>query len=258
MCSDPWGAGRCTTSVRTMATGPVLGVDGCRGGWVGIVLASPATAHAVFGVHIADVVRAAIDRAGPPAVVGVDMPLHLSATGWRLCDQAVRDHLGAKRSSVFPVPPGPALDVDDYAAACALSRELTGKAFSKQLWMLRPKIQELAAWWAASAGAIDVREVHPETSFSLMVGAPIGPSKRTGEGLAARRAALARAGIVVPDDVGLGRRLVAADDVVDAAAVAWSARRVAAGRARSFPDPPVTLDGYGDPDRGRRVQAVWA
>ena len=152
MCSDPWGAGRCTTSVRTMATGPVLGVDGCRGGWVGIVLASPATAHAVFGVHIADVVRAAIDRAGPPAVVGVDMPLHLSATGWRPCDQAVRDHLGAKRSSVFPVPPGPALDVDDYAAACALSRELTGKAFSKQLWMLRPKIQELAAWWAASAG----------------------------------------------------------------------------------------------------------
>ncbi len=237
-----------------MATGPVLGVDGCRGGWVGVVLATGSTVHGVFGAHIAEVVAAAADAAGPPAVVGVDMPLHLSETGWRPCDQAVRAHLGAKRSSVFPVPPGPVLDVDEYAAACAVSREMTGKAFSKQLWMLRPKIHELAAWWAATGGAVDVREVHPETSFSLMVGAPIAAPKRSPEGLAARRAALVAHGIDVPEDVGPGRRLVGADDVLDAAAVAWTARRVATGAARSFPAPPVTLPGDGP----RRVQAVWA
>jgi predicted RNase H-like nuclease len=87
-----------------------------------------------------------------------------------------------------------------------------------------------------------------------MVGAPIAASKRTADGVAARRAALADQGIVVPDDIGPGGRLAAADDVVDAAAVAWTARRVAAGTARSFPDPPVTLDGEG----AVRLQAVWA
>jgi predicted RNase H-like nuclease len=239
--------------VRPVATGPVLGVDGCRGGWVGVVLTADDAVHGVFGADIAAVLAAAVVAAGPPAVVGVDMPLHLSAAGWRPCDQAVRAHLGAKRSSVFPVPPAPALALDDYAAACATCRALTGKAFSKQLWMLRPKILELETWWTSSAG-LDVREVHPETSFSLMVGAPIAASKRTAEGVAARRAALAEQGIVVPDDIGPGGRLAATDDVVDAAAVAWTARRVAAGTARSFPDPPVTLDGEG----AVRLQAVWA
>lgn len=241
-------------TVRPVAIGPVLGVDGCRGGWVGVVLTADDAIHGVFGTDIAAVVKAATDAAGPPAVVCVDMPLHLSAAGWRPCDQAVRDHLGAKRSSVFPVPPAPALARGDYAAACAACRELTGKAFSKQLWMLRPKIRELEDWWTATAGAADVREVHPETSFSLMVGAPIAAPKRTWEGLAARRSALSGQGIVVPDDIGPGGRLAGADDVLDAAAVAWTARRVAAGTARSFPDPPVTLDGDGTV----RVQAVWA
>lgn len=239
--------------MRPVAIGPVLGVDGCRGGWVGVVLTADDAVHGVFGADIAAVLAAAVGAAGPPAVVGVDMPLHLSAAGWRPCDQAVRAHLGTKRSSVFPVPPTPALAIDDYAAACATCRALTGKAFSKQLWMLRPKILELETWWMSSVG-IDVREVHPETSFSLMVGAPIAASKRTDEGVAARRAALADQGIVLPDDIGPGARLAAADDVVDAAAVAWTARRVAAGTARSFPDPPVTLDGEG----AVRLQAVWA
>ena len=69
-----------------------------------------------------------------------------------------------------------------------------------------------------------------------------------------RRAALAEQGILVPEGIRPGGRLAAADDVLDAAAVAWTARRIAAGTARSFPDPPVTLRGDG-PDR---VQAVWA
>ena len=237
-----------------MATGPVLGVDGCRGGWVGIVLTADDAVHGVFGATVGELVAAAGATAGPPVVVGVDMPLHLSSTGWRPCDAAVRAHLGPKRSSVFPVPPAPALAVDDYAAACAVSRRLTGKAFSMQLWMLRPKVLELAAWWSGEGGSIDVREVHPETSFSLMAGAPILAGKSTPEGRAARRTALAAHGLVVDDrDLAVPGR-TRPDDVLDAAAVAWSARRIAAGAARCFPDPPVVLDGDGP----TRVQAVWA
>lgn len=34
------------------------------------------------------------------------------------------------------------------------------------------------------------------------------------------------------------------DDVLDAAAAAWSARRILAGVAKSLPDPPELVDGY--------------
>jgi predicted RNase H-like nuclease len=40
-----------------------------------------------------------------------------------------------------------------------------------------------------------------------------------------------------------------ADDVLDAAAAAWTARRKAVGEARSLPDPPELI-------RGRPV-AIW-
>lgn len=238
----------------------MLGVDGCRGGWVGVVLAPNGDLAATSAAGVADLVTAAAELAGPPRVVGVDMPLHLSTEGWRACDLAVRAHLGPKRSSVFPVPPAPVLALDDYADACAACRELTGKAFSRQLWMLRPKILELEAWWttvaaaAAAVGTPDVREVHPETSFSLLAGAPILARKTSAEGRAARRDALARHGLVVGDDVVDACRPARSDDVLDAAAVAWTARRVLAGTARPFPDPPVVLDGEGPV----RVQAVWA
>lgn len=235
----------------------MLGVDGCRDGWVGIVLEPDGRVLGVSGPDMAGVVAAATTASGPPAVVGVDMPLHLAVEGWRPCDRAVRAHLGAKRSSVFPVPPSAALREADYPAACATCRALTGRAFSKQLWMLRPKIWELDAWWVGLAGGagrpLDVREVHPETSFALMAGSPIASSKRSWAGFQARRAALAAQGIVVPDEIGPAGR-AGADDVLDAAAVAWTARRVAGGVARSFPDPPVVLRGDGP----ARVQAVWA
>ena len=86
-------------------------------------------------------------------------------------------------------------------------------------------------------------------SFSLLTGAPIMAGKRSAAGLAARRQALSDAGIVAPTDL-VEARGVAVDDVLDAAVVAWSAQRIAAGRARSFPDPPERL-----PDG--RLAAIW-
>ena len=54
--------------------------------------------------------------------------------------------------------------------------------------------------------------------------------------------------IVVQDAPALDG--VVSDDVVDAAAAAWSARRIARGAARSMPDPPErSSDG--------RPVAVW-
>jgi predicted RNase H-like nuclease len=129
-----------------------------------------------------------------------------------------------------------------------VARALDGRAISRQAWALRTKILEVGAWLPTAP--CPVYEVHPEVSFSLLAGAPILAGKRTAAGLAARRQALSDAGIAVPARPPDARG-VAPDDVVDAAVVAWTARRIAAGRARSFPDPPERLP-------GGRLAAIWA
>jgi predicted RNase H-like nuclease len=229
-------------------THAVLGVDGCRSGWVGVVLAPGRPIVGMFGATIAVLVEAAGAAAGSLQAIGIDMPVHPPEAGYRQADLAARVHLGRKASSIFPTPARSVLDAPSYADACAVARALDGRAISRQAWALRPKILEVGAWLPAAP--CPVHEVHPEVSFSLLTGAPIMAAKRSAVGLAARRQALLAAGIVAPTDLADARG-VAADDVLDAAVVAWSARRIAAGQARSFPDPPERL-----PDG--RLDAIWA
>jgi predicted RNase H-like nuclease len=81
-------------------------------------------------------------------------------------------------------------------------------------------------------------EVHPEISFAeLNGGPPVGAGKKTWNGQMARRALLAGEDIRLPDDLA-GAGVVPADDILDAAAAAWSARRIASGEASSMPSPP--------------------
>ena len=81
-------------------------------------------------------------------------------------------------------------------------------------------------------------EAHPELSFAQLAGAPLAVRKSTWAGAEARRALLAEAGITLAGDLGLPGEQAGVDDVLDAAAAAWTARRVSQGRARCLPDPP--------------------
>jgi predicted RNase H-like nuclease len=221
----------------------VLGVDGCKAGWVGVVLplTSDAPVCAVLGATLSELAA----QVGPVAAMGIDMPMRLTDTPWpRASELAAKACLGPSGSRLFITPPRAAYAEADYAAACQVAIRLTGKAFSRQAWALRRKIDELEAWWR-SAGC-GVWEVHPELSFAAMTGAVIRPPKSTWSGLEVRRAALAEAGIVVPADIGDAGR-AGPDDVLDAAAAAWTTRRIAARTARSFPE------GAGDGDT-----AIWA
>ena len=88
---------------------------------------------------------------------------------------------------------------------------------------------------AAEHRTVDVVEVHPEVSFTTMTGAAL-PGKRSPQGQQARLDALTAAGVSRPSVLkGTG---YAADDVLDACAVAWSAHRRATGAAQWLPDPP--------------------
>ncbi|HEY2946796.1 MAG TPA: DUF429 domain-containing protein [Micromonosporaceae bacterium] len=218
----------------------VLGVDACRSGWVAVELADGAYAGARFAATLAELTD------GAHAVIGVDMPLGLLAGGWREADRLAAERVGPRRSSIFRVPPRPVWDIEAYAEANALCRSLTGAGLSRQAFGLRRKLWEANELWDADDR---LHEVHPEVSFRELAGAPVAYPKTTWNGVAMRGTLLARGGVCLPDDLAAAG-LAAPDDVLDAAAVAWSAHRIATGAARSLPDPPQRDDG------GRAV-AIW-
>lgn len=246
----------------------VLGVDACKAGWVGVVPpADPSErsrASAYFATRIADLVALA-DADGEIEVVAVDMPIGLPdgvpggvsggvpggppGRGRRLADVRARAELGARWRSVFMTPARAALEAADHASAVAVNRRLTGEGVSRQAFGLKEKLFEVDGW-VREAGR-RVVEVHPELSFARLAGAPLAHPKTTWAGAELRRELLAGAGVVLAGDLGLAGATAGVDDVLDAGAAAWTARRVASGEARPLPDPPeVFSDGISC--------AIWA
>lgn len=217
---------------------PVLGVDGCRAGWVGALLRDTTYDVLVAG-DIATLVAAAVGRAPELAVVGIDIPIGLPDDRVRVTDRLARQRLPVgRKSSVFPTPSRAAVEQTTHPEASAANRAAVGVGLSVQAFHLTPKILEVDTYVRGGA-PVRVLEVHPEVSFSEMEPACVIPSKATGAGATARRAALAGQGLEAP--AYLRGQGYAADDLLDACAVAWTARRYAAGTAYSLPDPPAVF-----------------
>jgi predicted RNase H-like nuclease len=169
--------------------------------------------------------------------IGVDIPIGLPDPGQRRrADEEARRFVGRRGSSVFPTPARGLLEAEFRA----------GLGISRQSHSLGVRILEVER--AAVADHLVV-EVHPEVSFRAMAGEHLRYSKRTWNGLVERRRLLAEQGLMVPGaDLGEAGR-AGPDDVLDAAAAAWSAHRKAAGEARSLPESPEMIDG--------RLVAIW-
>lgn len=210
----------------------VAGVDGCRGGWV--VVTAPITGgpSTVERVEVLDSLIERV-RAGAVAAAGIDMPIGLPSHTRRASDAALRVHLGARRSSVFPTPPRAVLDAVDYRDALARARDATGVGMSKQAWNLVGKIRELDALMTPELQP-RVSEAHPESSFAELAGNPLATHKRTRRGREERTRWLLPSFADVTEH--LDRHVAIAADVLDAFAAAWTARRIADGTARWFGD----------------------
>ncbi|MDN5764308.1 MAG: DUF429 domain-containing protein [Humibacillus sp.] len=238
--TDVMGAGQARSgddrSVEPVeVTVPVLGVDGCRGGWVGAVLEPgaprPRIAVAKGIGELVETVRSSLGV----VVVGIDIPIGLPDTTTRQADALARQALRGKASSVFTTLTRAAYAAPDRAAADAVNRARCGQGVGAQAFALRDKIVEVDAW-VRSRPTLTVIEVHPELSFAAMSGSPIRPNKKTDAGRTARLQALRSVGIASPSILtGSG---YGADDVLDACAVAWTAARYANGAARSRPPAP--------------------
>lgn len=221
-------------------------MDACKAGWVGILL-SGEQPQCFFAATIAAVVAQA-EADGPLAAVGVDMPIGLPDAGRRTADVLAKQAIGPLRASVFMTPVRAALRARDHATASALNTELAGEGVSQQAFALRHKVFEVEQLLASTS--LRVVEVHPEASFARMNGGPLRERKSTWAGAEVRRLLLADQGIPLFGDLGAAGRSAGVDDILDAAAAAWSARRVATGEAVSLPDPPEAFsDG--------RPAAIW-
>jgi len=213
----------------------VAGVDGAKGGWVAIVadLDADGTAHPRelrFVEKLRDLAKG--DRF---ALIAIDMPMGFPDTaqkGGRDCERAARAALPGKTSSVFSAPSRKALAASDYRDAIRRN----GLGLSKQAFNIFPKMRELDALLRRKPPCRIV-EAHPELGFARLAGAPVLEKKKTPEGRKRRLALLAREGfgeIAHWLDL-LPRKLVAPDDVIDAAVVCLAAARVACGKGECFP-----------------------
>ncbi len=220
----------------------VMGVDACRFGWVGVAVTTSQDRQPWLTTYAAATISELADRAlddGPLDVMAIDIPIGLPDASRRQADLLAAAALGARRSAVFLTPIREALATNEYARANQISRDRAGVGISTQAFGLRAKILQVDAWLATYA--LHVVEVHPESSFAALAGAPLQERKKTPGGRTQRRELLASAGLRISDRSFPARAGVAADDVLDAAAAAWTALRVAAGTARCLPDPPESF-----------------
>jgi predicted RNase H-like nuclease len=221
----------------------VVGVDGCRVGWVA-VLRRPGHDAAAFRLcgSFAEMVALARET----ALVALDMPIGLlcaAERGGRACDRLARIRLGWPRaSSIFSPPVRGALAMtDDYRSALAANRASSPAriGISKQCFGLFPKLRAVDAAMTPTLQE-RVREAHPELAFLAMAGAPAQFSKRTVRGREERIELLRRAGLggVAEAATGFRGRGWGHDDVIDAIALSSIAEHILAGTAIRLPEPP--------------------
>ena len=235
----------------------VIGIDGCRAGWVWSALGP-----AGLGLGVAETLAALTPDIAGAGLTLIDIPIGLPGGGpdERVCDRAARSLLGRPRAaSVFPVPCRATVDATDadYAKACAINQRHTGRRVSRQGFNILPKVRE-ADRFLETHGALRgrLRESHPELVFlALAGGSPMNHNKKTLagreerlgvlEGLARGSRAAVVAGLEILRD-RWGTRALAMDDLVDALALAVAARRCLADGLETLPPHPP-LDARGLP-----------
>ncbi|MBD8877330.1 DUF429 domain-containing protein [Roseibium polysiphoniae] len=237
----------------------VAGADGCKAGWVAV--SSGLEGEGPHQLQVFENFPALLAHQPEFATVAVDMPIglpdHIGPRG-RGSEQAVRQHLGQRQSSVFAVPSRAAVYMADYLEACTVAQETSDppKKVSKQCFYLFPKIREIDAVMTVDLEE-RIFEVHPELAFWRLNGeAPMSLPKKiksrpNGPGLDQRRDLLVSHGF---DKTFLDQappRGVGRDDLLDAAANCLIASRIAGGTAEPFP-ADYCRDG-----KGLRM-AIWA
>lgn len=204
------------------------GADITKGRWIVVVLEDGRFQRAFVENTIANVLNVVEDF----AVLAVDIPIGLPrGRRHRQCDVEAKALLKPNSSSVFFAPPHRVLIEPIYERANLLSKTEYRRGISRQAYGLRTKILEVAPIAARDDRIV---EAHPEVCFLTMKGAPLEFSKKTWNGQMERRSLLRAQGIEIPDQLDPAGS-IPPDDLLDAAAAAWTAWRVHRHQADVLP-----------------------
>jgi len=218
----------------------IAGVDGCPAGWLAVAEDTETEAiRAEIHVTTGDLFRAAAEF----EIATIDIPIGLSESEPRECDLIARKLLGPGRaSSVFPAPVRATLPAETWDEACELSKKAWHKSLSRQTFAILDRTREVNERMCKDPALQSrIREIHPELCFYFWnAKKPMRESKKTPGG-ADERLALIRKEFGNAFDVvrsQLPRRAAADDDIMDAFAALWTARRIHSGDAVTIPEKP--------------------
>jgi predicted RNase H-like nuclease len=223
----------------------VVGVDGCKKGWLGIRIASSKD----WEIEVFEKFYLLWEKYQDASLILVDIPIGLldDAHG-RPCDWLARRILGSRYRSVFPVPCRPAVHAATYDEAIKVNEKRTGSRIFRATWNIMGKISEVENFLLRTPKARNsVREVHPEICFwALNNHKPTKYSKtkkgEKGKGFEERVGILESVFPNTNDIINEGlfkykRKDVAPDDILDALAAAITGL-LGSTRLKTLPENP--------------------
>jgi predicted RNase H-like nuclease len=218
----------------------VLGVDGCRAGWISVETKN----QLHWNIEMFSTIQDLWERYSKALLILIDIPIGLRDNGPlpRLCDESARKFLTRKRSSsIFPTPCRLTLSALNYIEANEINRSKTGKGLSKQTWNITDKIKEVDKLLRNNMKAQNIFiESHPEACFAALNESLMQYYKKTDEGIKERLSILKKYYKDIKSHVSkvielYNNRGLEVDDILDAWILAVSASR---GRSnlRFLPD----------------------
>lgn len=218
----------------------LVGVDGCKGKWLAV--AHDKSGNVSASLHASP--ENLLESFSNAEVIAVDVPIGLTETGRRKCDEEARYLLGwPRRNSVFPAPIRPVLQAKNRVDASEIGKKIDGRGVGCQAWGIFSYVKR---WDDALRNDRETRsrvyEVHPEVCFYGMNNScSMQHSKKKQTGSEERRKLLVLEfgeSVIMKALDNLEGKDFALDDLYDAFAALWSARRIASKNAKCLPAVP--------------------
>jgi predicted RNase H-like nuclease len=206
----------------------IVGVDGCGDRWIAVVDLGDGRTEIR---PITDIQELIEDHELEHIVI--DVPIGLTDKGSREADTLARALLKKRGRCAFTAPIRPIINCESWEEACRVRFAIEGKKISKQLFGILDKVRAVDAA-LRKTNAANIFEGHPEVSFALMNdGSPLLTSKKKSAGRECRRELISR--YFLDANARMAEYKHHREDVLDAYAMLWTARRVKSGNACRFP-----------------------
>jgi predicted RNase H-like nuclease len=215
----------------------IAGIDGCPAGWICLVenLDTGTVSSALYRSA-----RELVYQTPSPALMMIDIPIGLPEAGTRQCDNEARRLLGSRHMTIFPAPIRPALLARTREEASDITFAIDGRRVAHQSWGLYSKVREIDELLRNDISLrYQLFETHPELCFRQWNnGEVIQAGKKSPTGRQARVELIGEALFTAIRNRHPKVSEVGSDDIADALAALWTAKRKWQGTAISIPTIP--------------------